>query len=135
MTLTAIKAKADAAAQIAEAQQRAKDDMKDLRERLQTLGVSQSARYSPILMSHAGGQVKPMYETIKFLAKNYKNLRKEARDLQGEIEPMVKQVCCLRVFGERPDNPVSVSVAYCGLWQRLTNNTRKCFASIARRSG
>lgn len=69
------KAKADAAAEIAEAKQRAKDSMKDLQERLNTFA----------------GKVKPMVATIKWLAKNYKELKKQTRDLQGEIAPAVKQ--------------------------------------------
>jgi kinesin family protein C2/C3 len=32
-----------------------------------------------------------MVEAIKFVASNYKKLRKQTRDLQGEIEPTIKQ--------------------------------------------
>lgn len=32
-----------------------------------------------------------MAKAMKFIAKNYKLLQKEVRDLQGEIEPVVKQ--------------------------------------------
>lgn len=32
-----------------------------------------------------------MMDAIKFISKNYKLLRKEVRDLQGEIEPAIKQ--------------------------------------------
>ncbi len=70
------KAKADAAAEIAEVKQRAKDSMKDLTERMSTMA----------------GKIAPMLATIKLLAKNYKELKKQTRDLQGEIAPAVKQV-------------------------------------------
>lgn len=69
------KVKTDAAAEIAEAKQRAKDSMRDLQERLSTFA----------------GKVQPMVATIKFLSKNYKELKKQTRELQGEIAPAVKQ--------------------------------------------
>lgn len=37
-------------------------------------------------------QVQPMVELVKFLSKNYRTLSKQARDLQGEIAPTMKQV-------------------------------------------
>ena len=33
-----------------------------------------------------------MMDTIKFLSKNYRELKKQTRELQGEIAPAVKQV-------------------------------------------
>lgn len=69
------KAKAEAAAEIAEAKQRAKDSMRDLQERLSTFA----------------SRVQPMVATIQFLAKNYRELKKQTRELQGEIAPAVKQ--------------------------------------------
>eukprot|EP00043_Microstomoeca_roanoka_P006045 m.59669 g.59669 ORF g.59669 m.59669 type:complete len:909 (-) comp13241_c2_seq1:191-2917(-) len=67
--------KAACAAEVAMMKQRAEDDMKDLKERL----------------SDVGKRVRPMAEAIAFLAKNYKMLAKDVRELQGEIEPAVKQ--------------------------------------------
>ncbi|EGD79293.1 hypothetical protein PTSG_09709 [Salpingoeca rosetta] len=68
-------AKAAHASEIAELKQRAEDDMRDLKDRL----------------GDVSKRVRPMAEAISFLAKNYKALSKEVRDLQGEIEPAVKQ--------------------------------------------
>eukprot|EP00051_Salpingoeca_urceolata_P026931 m.479338 g.479338 ORF g.479338 m.479338 type:complete len:909 (+) comp21408_c0_seq1:82-2808(+) len=68
-------AKADAAAEVAELKQRAIDDRKDLEERL----------------SGFANKFKPMVEAIKFVSKQYRQLQRETRDLQGEIAPAVKQ--------------------------------------------
>lgn len=67
--------KAQAAADIAAAQQRAKDDMKDLNKKLSTFTSKFSA----------------MSEALSFITKNYRALQKQVRDLQGEIAPTVKQ--------------------------------------------
>ncbi len=41
---------------------------------------------------HAASKIAPMLATIKMLAKNYMELKKHTRELQGEIAPAVKQV-------------------------------------------
>lgn len=63
--------------------------MKDMRERLSSL----SSVFMPLSSySHlVGTQLQPAMEAIKFIATQYKILRKETRALQGEIEPVVKQ--------------------------------------------
>eukprot|EP01147_Barroeca_monosierra_P004560 gene4560-6761_t len=67
--------KASHAATIAELKQKAVDDMRDLKERL----------------SDVSQRVQPMAGAIRFLASNYKALSRGMRDLQGEIEPTIKQ--------------------------------------------
>lgn len=43
-------------------------------------------------ISHTAARVQPMVATIQFLARNYKDLKRQTRELQGEIAPAVKQV-------------------------------------------
>eukprot|EP00055_Hartaetosiga_balthica_P010970 m.48523 g.48523 ORF g.48523 m.48523 type:complete len:917 (+) comp7401_c0_seq2:51-2801(+) len=69
------KAKADHSAEVAEVRQRAEDDMRDLKDKL--------GSYSK--------QLVPAVKALKLLSQDYKKLKKETRDLQGEIEPTVKQ--------------------------------------------
>ena len=67
--------KADAAAEVAAAKERAAEEVKEMTQRLGSLS----------------SQLAPMMEAIKFVSSNYKQLRKDARDLQGEVQPAIKQ--------------------------------------------
>mmetsp|Transcript_21051 Transcript_21051/g.62674 ORF Transcript_21051/g.62674 Transcript_21051/m.62674 type:complete len:1051 (+) Transcript_21051:57-3209(+) len=70
------KAKAEAAAHVAELNQRHEDDMKDMRARLGTFA----------------GIVKPMMASYREVAGNYRQLRTEVNELAATVEPAVKQV-------------------------------------------
>jgi kinesin family protein C2/C3 len=69
-------AQAQAAAALAEADQRAQDQMKDLQARLGSFGQI----------------VAPMAATLKLISTNYRKLRTETRELSATIAPAVKQV-------------------------------------------
>lgn len=69
-------AKAEAAAQVAEARQRAVDEMKDLKQRM--------SKFSTVLA--------PMMATLKALKAGYTAARKDVRDLSATIAPAIKQV-------------------------------------------
>lgn len=67
--------KAASAAEMAEVKQRAANSSKDLTEK----------------MALFTNQLPAIKQTVAVLAKAFKALRKETRDLQGEIEPTAKQ--------------------------------------------
>eukprot|EP00056_Hartaetosiga_gracilis_P002909 m.58169 g.58169 ORF g.58169 m.58169 type:complete len:919 (+) comp11246_c0_seq1:43-2799(+) len=69
------KMKADCSAEVAEVKQRAEENMHQLKEKL--------AVYSK--------QIEPAMASLSVLAAEYKKLKKQTRDLQGEIAPTVKQ--------------------------------------------
>lgn len=67
--------KAEHSAELAEAAQRAKDEMKDIRHKLDNLASI----------------IKPMLATVRAVSSDYKQLRAESKELQATIGPASKQ--------------------------------------------
>jgi len=89
-----VKVQAEKAAEIAEVEQRAEDRMKDLKSKLGSMGkVQHACSARPVVndCSLLGAQLGPMFQAMKFVSSQYKELRKQTRDLQGEIAPTIKQ--------------------------------------------